>query len=401
MAKRRRRAQRRAEARERSRIDRPAQSDSAAPTDVSRGFNVPKFDRRKLQRVVVGLFAAAAIGGALLIGLSGGNGVSAAGITDLPDYLNQQSLSVAARQGALAPDFELQTLDGSRFRLSDWRGHPILLNFWASWCGPCRQEMPALVQLQAQHIDDGLLVVGVNMSESSGDAQSFADELQLNFPVPMDFSGNVTDRYLQIGPPNSYFINPDGTIRELIIGGGAFPELSAQVDRILAELDAPVGSLMLTGLKAVPTALIPAAATVATTVGSIAPDFLLRLENGQNPLWRLIDQRGVPLVLLFQPPSCRDCDDVTSAAATAAVSRGYQPVVVAQPSTDEAAAAPGADAGAALLDWDQTVADIFAAGSAQRFVVIGADGVVQAVANAGQDLGAVLAALGPLVPDAG
>ena len=374
---------------------------SGAAAGASRGFAAPKIDRHKLQRVVVGLFAAVAIAGALLIGLGGGNSASAAGITDLPDYLNQQSLSVAPREGALAPDFELQTLDGSLFRLSDWRGHPILLNFWASWCGPCRHEMPSLVQLQAQHIDDGLLVIGVNIEESTNAAQSFADELQLNFPLPMDFSGNVTDRYLQVGPPNSYFINPDGTIRKLVIGGGEFPELSAQVNQILSELDAPVGSQMLTGLKAVPTTLIPDDATVATTVGSIAPDFLLRIENGPHPLWRLVDQRGVPLVLLFQPPSCDDCDDITSAAASAAVSQGYRPIVVAQPQGDQSTSPPGADAGAALLDWDQSVADFFAAGSAQRFIVVGADGVIEAVANADQDLGAVLAALGPLTPEAG
>lgn len=339
------------------------------------------------QRGAVALLAAGAIAAALAIGLGGG-GASAGGIVDLPDYLNPDSRAVAAREGELAPDFELETLDGSRFRLSDWRGHPVLLNFWASWCGPCRQEMPALVDLQARHLQDGLLVVGVNMEESRGPARDFANEFRVNFPLPMDFSGNVTDEYLQIGPPNSYFIQPDGTIRQLIIGGGTPEQLAAEVAQILQDLDEPIGSRMLTGLKAVPAALTPDGLEVAATAGAVAPDFLLEFSDDAQQRWRLTDQRGRPFVLIFQPPSCRNCADAVAAALAAATEAGFAAVLVIE--QDESEQPPG---NATVLSWHQGVADVFGAGARERFVVIGADGVIQSTTADGGDLASVLSRL--------
>ena len=120
------------------------------------------------------------------------------GVASLPSYLNEKNIAVQASVGSLAPDFELETLDGERFRLSDLRGHPLILNFWASWCGPCRREMPALVRLADRFRDAGLIVVGVNIEESRGAARGFADEFGIDFSVPMDFGGGVTREFFPV-----------------------------------------------------------------------------------------------------------------------------------------------------------------------------------------------------------
>jgi len=125
------------------------------------------------------------------------------------------------RAGFAAPDFTLETLDGSELTLSDLRGHPVLLNLWASWCLPCRVEMPAIERVYQRHRDAGLVVVGLNVTsqDSEAAARAFAEEFGLTFPIALDRDGAASARYELMGLPSTYFIDRAGIIRAVIIGG--------------------------------------------------------------------------------------------------------------------------------------------------------------------------------------
>ena len=100
-----------------------------------------------------------------------------------------------AEEGALAPDFLLGRLDGSELRLSDLRGQPVVLNFWATWCAPCRQEIPQFVDAFDRFRDQGLVVVGVNMQEGKSIVRPYAEDFGMEFPIVIDVDGEVGDAY--------------------------------------------------------------------------------------------------------------------------------------------------------------------------------------------------------------
>jgi peroxiredoxin len=116
-------------------------------------------------------------------------------------------------QGAKAPDFELASLDGHKVKLSDYRGKAVLLNFWATWCPPCKIEMPWFVELQKQYAKDGLVVIGVAMDDSEPQKISeFAHEMGLNYPVLLG-TDQVSDDYGNVQYlPTTFYIDRDGRI---------------------------------------------------------------------------------------------------------------------------------------------------------------------------------------------
>jgi len=118
-----------------------------------------------------------------------------------------------------APDFTLESLDGGKVRLSDLRGKAVLLNFWATWCGPCKIETPWLVELQNQYGPQGLQVVGVAMDDSGKeDIAKFAKDMGMNYPVLLGKEA-VGDAYGGVPAlPESFFIGRDGKIVDKIIG---------------------------------------------------------------------------------------------------------------------------------------------------------------------------------------
>jgi thiol-disulfide isomerase/thioredoxin len=125
------------------------------------------------------------------------------------------------RQGFAAPDFTLETLDGSQLTLSEFRGRPVMLNLWASWCLPCRVEMPAIERVYQRHRGDGLVVVGLNVTaqDSEAAARAFVQEFGLGFPIVLDRDGAASARYELMGLPSTYFIDRQGIVRNVIIGG--------------------------------------------------------------------------------------------------------------------------------------------------------------------------------------
>ncbi|MCM3088131.1 redoxin domain-containing protein [Bhargavaea ginsengi] len=130
-------------------------------------------------------------------------------------------------KGESAPDFTLGTLDGGKLKLSDLRGEKVILNFWASWCGPCRAEMPHMQDFHEQEAEKaGVRVIAVNLSTSErGDKdkvmeniQSFVDEFGLTFPIPLDMDGEQMDAYRVITIPTTYIIDTSGIIRHVVRG---------------------------------------------------------------------------------------------------------------------------------------------------------------------------------------
>lgn len=115
-------------------------------------------------------------------------------------------------EGALPPDFTLSTLDGKPVTLSQLRGKVVLVNFWATWCPPCRQEMPALVAAYKQFAGPNVAFVAVNLQENPVTVAAFAEQYGVTFPIALDAGGKVTEQYSIIPLPTSFFIGRDGKV---------------------------------------------------------------------------------------------------------------------------------------------------------------------------------------------
>lgn len=151
--------------------------------------------------------------------------VGSATTTDKTVEDSTQALSEKTGLGQFdtPPDFELTTLDGDLVKLSDLKGKKVMLNFWASWCGPCKAEMPHMQTYYEKHKDDGdfeMIAVNLSTSERRGHEGivEFVEEYGLTFPIPLDEDGKVGDMYSVISIPTTYMLSTDGTIAQKIIG---------------------------------------------------------------------------------------------------------------------------------------------------------------------------------------
>ncbi len=123
--------------------------------------------------------------------------------------------------GFEAPDFRVADINGESISLSNYKGQTVLLNFWASWCSPCRAEMPAMERIYQDYKDQGFELLALNSTHQDGkqNAIDFADELNLSFPILFDETGSVSNQYQIQALPSSFFIDGSGMIQEVVIGG--------------------------------------------------------------------------------------------------------------------------------------------------------------------------------------
>jgi len=117
--------------------------------------------------------------------------------------------------GKTAPDFTLRTLDGPNLRLQEQRGQVVLVNFWATWCAPCRQEMPHLARLYDKYRASGFVLLGVNVDDDAGKAIDLAAKLQLKFPVSLDTDKKVSRLYDLSAMPSTVLIDREGRVRHV------------------------------------------------------------------------------------------------------------------------------------------------------------------------------------------
>ncbi len=144
----------------------------------------------------------------------------------------------AAQVGFSAPNFRLTSLDSQEIGLNDLKGSPIILNFWASWCPPCKAEMPAFQKASQEYSDTELQIIAINATsqDSLSEVKQFIDQHGITFPIPLDQTGSVSRDYLVHSLPTTYFIDQDGIITEVIIGGPIpLSLLRIQASQLLAE----------------------------------------------------------------------------------------------------------------------------------------------------------------------
>jgi len=145
----------------------------------------------------------------------------------------------APRQGFLAPDFTLEALDGSSAQLSALEGKAVLVNFWASWCAPCKSEMPAMQRVYQDYQDRGFTILAVNATsqDSRQQAAAFASDNGLTFPILLDTDGKIAAQYQVRALPTTFFVDRDGNIHDMLIGGPISEALMrAQIEQMLAEV---------------------------------------------------------------------------------------------------------------------------------------------------------------------
>jgi peroxiredoxin len=122
----------------------------------------------------------------------------------------------------LAENFTVALTGGTRFRLADQRGKVVLINFWATWCPPCREEMPAMERLWRQHKDNGFVLLAVSVDAKADLVPPFVGEHKLTFPVAVDAKMDVANLYGVKGLPSSFIVDPKGTLTALAIGPRAW-----------------------------------------------------------------------------------------------------------------------------------------------------------------------------------
>lgn len=143
---------------------------------------------------------------------------------------------IAPHTNFRAPEFSLPALNNETFSLESVRGNVVVLNFWATWCPPCRGEMPALDAVYRAQRERGVIVLGVNQMERADTVQNFAQEFQLAFPILRDADGSLSARYQVSAMPTTFFIDRNGVIRNVVIGGSMSREfIENQVNALLQE----------------------------------------------------------------------------------------------------------------------------------------------------------------------
>lgn len=142
---------------------------------------------------------------------------------------------IAPRENFRAPEFSLPALDGRQVSLSDLRGQAVLVNFWATWCPPCRAEMPEIQAAYQNHRGQNLTVLAINQAEDDQPVSQFAQQLHLTFPILLDRDGTIARQYQVQGLPASFFVDRDGVIRAASLGQMNRAYIEAELAKLLEQ----------------------------------------------------------------------------------------------------------------------------------------------------------------------
>ncbi|HXF51423.1 MAG TPA: TlpA disulfide reductase family protein [Dehalococcoidia bacterium] len=160
---------------------------------------------------------------------------------DRPGSAKSQAVTVTAtaqgaapRVGKPAPDFELTLLDGTKVRLSDYRGRPVWINFWASWCPPCRAENPDIQEVYEAHKDEhGLVLLAPAIGERREDVAGYMERADLHYPVGLDTDTQIAANYRVLGIPTHVFVDADGIVREIRVGAMSKKTMEKMIQKLL------------------------------------------------------------------------------------------------------------------------------------------------------------------------
>lgn len=143
---------------------------------------------------------------------------------------------VAPRVNYLAPDFQLKDYQGNQVRLSNFKGKPVLINFWATWCPPCRAEMPEIEAAYRKYKEKyGLVVLGIDAREDNSSVKKYVEDGGYSWDMPMDYEGTVIANYGVAAFPTSFFVDRQGYIRATQIGGMDKKGLEDRLTKILQD----------------------------------------------------------------------------------------------------------------------------------------------------------------------
>jgi peroxiredoxin len=154
--------------------------------------------------------------------------------TDLEERAEQEDRKKGFLHiGDLAPDFSLELLDGSTFILSEQKGNVVLINVWASWCIPCREEAPALQAAYLTYQKKGVAFIGVAVQDSEKKIRKFVDEFGITFPIAFDRKSEVVDVYNLYGIPKTFILDREGRLSFISIGAVSERILTKEIEKVL------------------------------------------------------------------------------------------------------------------------------------------------------------------------
>ncbi|APH05104.1 TlpA family protein disulfide reductase [Bacillus weihaiensis] len=142
--------------------------------------------------------------------------------------INPAEEKVGVSEGSAAPNFELTTINGEEMSLADLKGKKVMLNFWATWCPPCRSEMPDMQKLYDDYNGE-VVVAAVNLTSSEKNietVESFVNELNLTFPILLDKKGKINNQFEIISYPTTYFIDEEGIIQTKFVGALTYEQMN-------------------------------------------------------------------------------------------------------------------------------------------------------------------------------
>ncbi|WP_173434250.1 TlpA family protein disulfide reductase [Allosalinactinospora lopnorensis] len=178
---------------------------------------------------------------AVLTGCAGGGETEAAGNNEDERFIegDGSSSSFAPEEREPAPEVSGETLDGDQVSLADYQGDVLVMNIWASWCGPCRGEKPVLGEVYEEYQDDGLEFLGVNIKDDRTAAKAFAKNYEVEYPSLYDQPGNVPQAFRETVPPkaipSTLVIDREGRIAARVIGPATYNQLTELVEPVLDE----------------------------------------------------------------------------------------------------------------------------------------------------------------------
>ena len=136
--------------------------------------------------------------------------------------------------GSKAPDFSMTGISGQQISLKDLRGQGVLVNFWATWCYPCREEMDDLKAAYEKYKDQGIVILGIDMKEGEDTVRKFTDSYKITYPILIDTDGKVSDAYNVFGIPSSFFIDREGVIRDIVLGEMDQDSINNKIEKLIS-----------------------------------------------------------------------------------------------------------------------------------------------------------------------